>query len=224
MSLSSRALCSLADLKGELSITSNSEDTRLERLIEAATSAIESYCARTEGFHYEAAREDMVRGYGSPIMHSPKTPIVSIGSIVWDPDDSNETVTSTLYAIDNARQGRIYREGGWAWTAADRTYLVSTVLPGTEQRLYQITYACGYVTQNQANLDNTLTRNLPHALEDACIQMAGMRYRWSPADPALASEKLGSWAASYNRSGDGGGLVPASVAGVLDSYKRLVTA
>lgn len=223
MALSQRALCTLADLKTELGISGGTEDTRLERLIEVATRAIEKYCG-VDSFHYEEARVDDIPGHGTPILQTPKTPIIEIDSIVWDPDDANETITATLYSVDNEEQGRIYREGGWRWTAAVSEFLVSTFMPGTEQSLYRVTYDCGWVTQNQEDLDNSLTRNLPHDLEDACLQIAAMRYKWSPHDPSVKSEKLQSWAVSYGGNGSNSGVVPAELAGILDGYKRIVFA
>ena len=224
MALSSRALCTLVDLKGELGITNDTNDTRLERLIESATNAIERYCGRSNGFHYEAARVDDLRGFSGPLMHLPKTPVVSIASIVWDPDDANDTIDSSLYALDEATQGRVYREDGWHWTAAYQEYLVDTPLPGTEQRLYRVTYACGYVTAKQAQDDALLTRNLPHDLEDACLQLASLRYRWNPRDPNVTAEKIGSWSASYGGTAGVGAAIPDGIAGLLASHKRVVFA
>lgn len=153
MALSSRALCTLADVKTELSISDASQDTRLERLIEAATRAIEQYCARPEGFHYESARVDVVQGFGTVVIQVPKTPLLAIASIIFDPDDANETITATLYAIDRAGQGRIYRESRWRSTMDVMRFMVDAPLPGTEQRLYQVTYTGGFITQGQVAIN-----------------------------------------------------------------------
>lgn len=224
MALSASALCTLDDLKTELGLSGSSEDTRLERLIEAASDAISRYCARS--FHYEAARVDDMKGYGSVLMHLPKTPVIEIASIVFDPDGANETLDADEYRIDNAAQGRIYREGGWQWTAAMERAILLHPLPGTEASLYRVTYECGYVTANQVDLDEDLERTLPDDLEDACLQLAALRYRWKPRDPAVAGESLMSWSAQY-RGGSSGAergtaaAMPAEVAGILDAYRRV---
>lgn len=289
MALSFRALCELDDLKTELGISGSAEDTRLERLIETATSMIERYCGRAAtGFQFEAARSDDVRGYGGPVIHAPKTPVISIGSIVWDADDAAETVSAADYVLDHAGQGRIYRDDGWSWTYWAQRYLQDTPIPGTEKRLYRVTYACGYITAAQdsagsvtitssgttatvshsshglatgvevtiaganesayngtfaitvvdddsytytlgsattspatGTITSTPVRTLPYDLEDACLQLASLRYRWTPRDPTIASEKLKSWSASYRDAAAGGGGLTAQMMGTLTPYRRI---
>lgn len=158
MTLTAKALCTLADLKTELGISVSTEDARLERLIEAVSSEIAGHCG-VPSFHYESARVDDLKGYGLPAIHTTKRPLLSIGSIVYDPQDSATTVTASEYQIDNAKQGRIYRVGGWSWTVAYGQYMISFPLPGTEESMYRVTYAGGYRTRNQvaATLNGALT-------------------------------------------------------------------
>lgn len=229
MTLSSNALCTLADLKTELGITVTTFDTTLERMIESSTAAIEKYCGRPQGFHWETARVDNVKGFGTVILHVPKTPLLSIASIVFDPDDANDTVAATEYRIDNAQQGRIYRENGWLWTVAFGEAILTHPLPGTEESLFRVTYAGGFKTANQVGtnppgLGVTGPRTLPYDLEDACITLAALRYRWAARDPAVNSERLLSWGASYNSDRGAGSIVPRDVAGVLDGYARVAWA
>ena len=171
-----------------------------------------------------------MKGYGTPLIHLPKTPVLSIASIVWDPTDDNDTVPSTEYRIDDADMGRIYRDQGWQWTVSYGQDITEHPLPGTEERLFRATYACGYKTANQVaavgdgGLGVTGTRSLPHDLEDACLMLAALRYRWAPRDPAINTESLLDWSAGYSVTHGPGGLVPADVAAVLNPYRRVAFA
>ena len=226
MALSVRALCLIDEtngLKGELGITGNAEDTRLERLVETATRSILHWCGRPEGFHHEAARAEDIKGYGTPILQAFKK-IIAITSIVYDPHDTAETVDSSLYFVDDADEGRIYRRGGWQWAVAHGRAILRHPLPGTEERIYRVTYECGFKTRNQIdNLSVAGTMDLPEDIEDACLMLAAMRHRWRPRNPGVKSEKLSKWSASYMNSGSGSGM-PAEVELLLEPWRRVVWA
>lgn len=294
MTLSAKALCVLGGagegLKDELGITGTSEDVRLERLIESASAAIARFCG-IPSFHHESARVEDHPGFGTPILHVDKRPLLSITSIVYDPQDAASTVLASEYLIDNAAQGRIYRAGGWRWTAATGISIAEHRLPGTEESLYRVTFAGGYRTRNQvkATLDGALTGaavvavvvnetiptdtpdtgtirilldagtyreidytswtaktftiastsfvspndaadgntveitenlTLPSDLEDAATMLAALRYKWSPRDPTIASERLLSWSAKYRETGG----MPPDVEGLLSPHVRPVWA
>lgn len=224
MALSAQALCVLGGsgigLKDEIGVSGSSEDTRLERLIESASAQIARYCG-VPSFHYESAREEDHRGYGTPILHVDKVPLLSITSIVYDPQDADETVDSDGYLLDSSEEGRIYRAAGWLWTAAAGRAIGVHYMPGTEESLYRVTFAGGYVTRNQVAIDDDLdTMTLPEDLEDACIMLASMRYRWAPRSAGVKSEKMLSWSATYR---DDGGM-PPEVAAMIDPWRKAVWA
>jgi hypothetical protein len=158
LTLSAKALCTLALVETELGISAGSDTLRIERLIEAASAEIAKYCG-APSFHYESARIDDLKGYGYPAIFTPKRPLLSIGSIVYDPQDAAEIIDSSEYQIDNVNQGRIYRAGGWTWSVARGQYMTSFPLPGTEESMYRVTYAGGYRTRNQVTgtLNGALT-------------------------------------------------------------------
>lgn len=215
MALSARALCTVALVETELGLSSGADDARIERLIESASRFIGNACGRPEGFHHEAARVDKVTGKGGPLLYVPKTPLLSVDSIIYDPDDGNETIDSTEYHIvGDGSTGEIYREAGWVWDVAHASAVVSTPLYGTEQQLYQVTYACGYVTRPQGG-----SMTLPEEIEDACIQLVSGRYRWQVRDPSVTSERLLSWNASYK--GNTGGWDLDSIAHLIEPYRHV---
>jgi len=231
MALSHNALCLMdgtgIGLKDELGLSGTSEDTRLERLIESVSRYIARWC-RVPSFHYEEDREDTMRGYGYPAIYVPKTPLISIGSVVYDPDDSAETVDSSEYFVDNGDAGRIYRENGWLWTVAYGEQIVGHPLPGTEQTLYKVTYECGYKTRNQVdNLSVSGDMTLPQDIEDAAIQLCAMRYRWKARQIGVQSERLGDWSVQYVNAGTEAfprPAMPPEIREMLAPFRRVVFA
>lgn len=222
MSLSAKALCKLGGdsdgndgLKDEIGLASDSsQDAHLERLIEATSQNIIKYCS-VPSFHYESARVDDVKGWGTPLLHVPKRPLLSIGSVVYDPQGSPQTVSSDDYLLDNGNQGRIYRDGGWLWTVSEGSQITTFPLPGTEESLYRVTYECGYKTRNQVdNLGESGSMTLPEEIEDACLILAASRYYRAYRDRTKSSERLGAWSASYSLSAS----MPPDVAMMLDEY------
>lgn len=226
MALSARALCTLELVETECGVSTGTDTARIERIIEAATRAIERFCGRSEGFHYESARVDDLKGYGTAILQAVKAPIVAITSIVYDPNDTAQTISSDDYTLDSADEGRIYRREGWNWSASWGQNILPHPLPGTEERIYRLTSECGYKTRNQIdNLAVSGTMSLPEDLEDACVMLASMRYRWGPRNTAIKSERLMGWSAAYrDPSTETAGGLPPEVADMVSSYSRIVFA
>jgi hypothetical protein len=214
MPLAANALTTLQTVLDELSLTGDgsSQDARLIRYINAASTAIESYCNRS--FYRESAKVEKVAGYRSVILQVSKRPLNSIASITFDGD----TVDSDNYEIHgNGDLGQIYGVGGWLWTAVLREDIVSAPMPGSERLLYEVTYDGGYYTPEQG----AGTPALPDDLEDACIQMVTGRWQSKGRDPNLKSEKLTTWAATYDNDPSG---IPANVRLILDRYAEVAMA
>ena len=223
MTLTVNALTTLALVNTELGLTADGGviDARVERIIESISSQISKYCG-VPSFHNETARVDKVKSYGGTKLFAPKRPVNSIASIIYDPDDSAVTVSSDNYSIDSAAKGVVYSAMGWLWTTVGRQRITFTPVAGAEQRLYQITYDCGFVTQNQKDLDALLTKTIPLDLEDAATLMAASRYLRSSRDPSIKSEKLLSWSASYGSTGSNNNAgIPDDIAGMLSNYRAV---
>lgn len=223
MALSAQALTTLAEVKTELMISGSSEDSYLERLIESASARIAGYCNRA--FYWEADIAEAVAGYGHNNLIVLRAPIVSISSITY----SDSAVDADNYSVGDAEGGLIYRKDGWSWTASYRVSASPEKFPGSENKSYEVIYSGGYVTQNQVDLDGSLTRTLPYDLEDACIEFVTSRYSARGRDRNLTSEKIGAASETYAQSsssdvsGTGKGI-PDSIKGTLNVYRRAILA
>lgn len=222
MALTAHALTTLAAVKTELSISDSGSDDILTELINRASGLIEAHCDRH--FEYSAAVAEAAAGFGLTMLQVARTPLLSLTSITYD----TATVDSDSYSIHSAGAGTIYREGGWVWTAGSLANIARDPLPGTEQKLYTVTYAGGYVTQPQVDDDGTLTRTLPYDLEQACILAVVQSYRQLGRDRAIKSESLLKYSVSYGSpppsSIVGGSGLPPEVEAMLNPYVRIPAA
>jgi hypothetical protein len=216
MALIATSLVNLATVKTDLGISGSSEDTKLERYIHVATDAIEKYCRRT--FSRDTAIVEKVAGFGTEKLRVARAPINSITSITYD----GTTVDSDDYKIHNANAGLIFRSGGWWWDAHLTPSAARRPLPGSEDKLYTVTYDGGWYTQPQDDADGAVTRNLPYDIEEAAIELVRVIYLSKNRDPSVRSEKLLSWSASY---GDSPlvelrkGSMPSPVRRMIDAYR-----
>ena len=196
MALTVHALCALATVKTELTISGSADDTYLERLIEAVSAEIERYCRRH--FEWNAAIVEKIVGHGTEFLAIAQPPINTITSITY----AGTTVASADYEIyGDGGSGLIYAPGGWVWTAQLLPGLiVERPLPGSERKYYTVTYKGGYVTQPQKDADATLTKSIPLEVEDAAIELVANRYRMKGANRSIKSERIMSVSMDYDRS------------------------
>lgn len=174
----------LALVKQELGITGSDNDSRLSALITQASSMIEAYCGRT--FESKTLTEN-VRGYGhGSFLRVSHAPITSITSIIIE----GYTVPASEYGIESAGAGMIY--GNWRDTAPLRYAMGQSHVAGRERRLYEVTYTGGYVVSGEG-------KNLPAAIERACIELVRGAYWMAGQDSRIKSESVdGVGSASYH--------------------------
>jgi hypothetical protein len=129
MAVPTGSLTTLTNVKTELSISSSSDDSYLERLIGAATGLISSYTKRT--FHYGTAITEYVHGFGTPHLKVSRTPIVSITSITYD----GSTIDSDDYEVrgSDANAGIIYKPSCWVWSTNAGPGITHLPTPGAER-------------------------------------------------------------------------------------------
>jgi hypothetical protein len=217
MALSQAALTTLARVKTALGISGSTEDSALETIIEGASAAAVNWCGRT--FHREDDIEEKLPGYSSMFLSVSRCPIVSVSSIEYD----GAELDSSGYEIHDAGAGMIYGLSGWVWTNAWANAPIGDVpLPGTERKLYTVTYNGGYVTPNQVALSTFSTRTLPYDLEDAIVDMVVDKYRSLGRDSSITSEKVLTGAVTYG--GAQAVAVGHRAASVLAKYMRAVIA
>lgn len=218
MALPGTALTTLATVADELGVTSpGSEDSRLERYVSAASDAVRAYIGRAS-VHFDAAIVEALPGYGRQRLALARPPVLSVASVTWN----GATVAPTEYAIEDDT-GLLFRRVGWPFSGSRRPDIVQDDRwPGTEERTIVVTYAGGWVTPRQADLDGTLTRSLPYDVEHAAILTVAALYRSRGTDPSIAAESLGSASVTYR--GSAAVLLPDAAAAILAPYRRILFA
>lgn len=215
MTLAATALTTIAAVQAELGIEDGT--TRIERLINVAVDRITRYCGRT--FHYEAARVDVLPGYGGPILYLPKGPVLEVASVSYD----GSTLNTDDYAIhtrSDSAFAALYRSSGWTWTAPTVQGPEASPFPGGERNLWTITHECGFVTPGQVTAGPpALVRSLPYDLEQAAVLLAAS---WYPLarDLRVTSERLLSWSATYSMTSD----IPEPIKELLAAYMSVEVA
>lgn len=215
VALATNALTTKELIKGDLGIATavTTYDDIICGLINAASALIESRAGRK--FHYESVTSEKLPGLGADTLSVARYPIDTskIVTITYDGD----TVDSTSYEIDGDGSSGIIRSlyGAFEWTAGGAGNICQDPLPGTERKLYAVSYYGGYVLPN-----DTGTRTLPADLELACRLIVAQLYRGLGRDPTVTSERLLSGSASY-ATGPGSEF-PALAAAIIDSYRRFV--
>ena len=87
-------------------------------------------------------------------------------------------------------------------------------MPGSERKLYTVTYTGGYVFSGAS-------RTLPYDLEMACVMIATDFYQNKGKLSGIQAEKLMSWAATYVKKGANAPFAPEVMA-IVNTYKRFV--
>jgi hypothetical protein len=200
---SSIALCSLAQVKRDLSITGSSEDAYLEHLIHVASDEVHRFCNRA--FPAAEVEGELLVDNGAIFYTVEHTPLVSIDAI----HDDDEVIDSDHYAVLNAEAGLVrlrYQRG--AHRSARRPGIEQLPNPGFDDRRTSIDYTGGYVTPVQAAdasspfFGDPIT--LPYTIQQAAIEaVASLRSnRGLGQAPTgnITSERIGDAQVIYERS------------------------
>ena len=165
--LKANALTTLMAVKAELAIDDNDSDDYLRGKINTVSDRIEKLTNRKLGF--AAITDEGQAGEGGVYLQLERMPIVALTSITFD----GAAVADTSYEIHDARWGVLYRVGGaWTNTAAMIANIDFDPLPGTERKMYAITYDAGYVLPKDgapAAVDGANTEDFTFAAEQLVI-------------------------------------------------------
>lgn len=137
-------LSTIAKVKAELGITVTTYDSLLTELLRQASATVETYCQRT------FARQTYVEttgALGGVYFDLFQAPVVSLSSTTY----SGDVLTDVTVA--DVERGRLYREGGFAWTTARFAGLSAAggwladgiPLPLHEAPDYVFTYKAGFL-------------------------------------------------------------------------------
>jgi len=215
VALSTEALTTLAVVLDEVDIAAadatKEQRARPERYIESASSLVASILQRP--VVYAAGAVEHCRGYGGARLLLRRTPVVAIDSIVLD----GVTLDADGHEIEDADTGMLFRAAGWPDTAMVTVTPSGHTAPGTEAPAIVVTYDAGWVTPGQAS--ELLPRTLPHAIEDAVVELVTSRWRRRNKDLRVVGETLEKSSYTY-----GGVPVPAEVMAALAPYVRIANA
>lgn len=204
MALSPHALTTVQAVKDYLRIApeDTSNDSSLERQINAVSEWLERYCNR----HFEKSiYTELHIGHGRENLLLEQYPILSVESITVN----ENAVSASEYEI-RSEEGILYRERLWP---------AKSFLEGLDwdpiqgKRNIEVVYTAGYVLPKD---DSTETpRTLPYDLEDACIQLVAIRHEKRGSEH-LSSETIGPLKSDFI---DG---IPPHIESVLNKYKKWV--
>lgn len=188
---------------------------RLERYIEAASSLVAVIIGNGAAIQLHRAEVTVaVAGQNTPTLILPHTPIVAVDEVSIDGD----VVDADEYEVEDADLGFLRRVGGvWPFDGLTTDGVVHVPMWSTARRNVSVTYTAGWVTPGQAT--ELLPRTLPHAIEDAVVELVTSRWRRRNKDLRVAAETLEKSSYTY-----GGVPVPAEVMAALAPYVRIANA
>lgn len=198
MALEDYALTTVSTVESELGLSSGTDTSILERLINTYSSLFVEATGRA--WHRESGYVEKVVSTGDTRLMVSRTPVVSIAQI----DVKGETIDASDYEIEDADLGYIRRKDHATWesTAVGRRRI--EYHPTYYEKRVEVTYEGGYVTPKQVD-DGTFTpRDLPHDIEAAIIASVTNGYRLQGAPSNIDSESIGSASVSFGSGGGGG--------------------
>lgn len=196
MALATNALTRVSTVEDELGIASGTEDARLQRMINVASAAVESYTGRE--FYRDTAISETVRTTEGPYMFLSRPPINSITSISF----LGSALSLGDYEIHSANSGIVYAiNGSWAYAQTYYQDISRTPATGMERKAHTVVYDGGYYTPKQED-DGDGTRNLPYDIEQACILLVSFLRRGMGRDPSIRAESLLGGSVNYTVGGD----------------------
>lgn len=193
----STRLTTLATVKSHLGITSNTDDDLMNSFIDMASDRAVSYCNRPFA---QSRIKETVQNCGTKNIRLSRTPVTTIHAVEY----KDETVDNTSYYFESANTGLITNYFNWT---------------NTEQKFdYEIEYTYGFVLPSFS----TGTRNLPHDLELAIIDLVKATYINRKADTTIISEAVAQvYTVKRNKNGIlnlSTGLTPFAQA-ILSNYR-----
>lgn len=192
----SRRLCAVQDVLAEMP----EQVTSVERFVDAASAAIERYCAR---IFAQQAYSEVLGGHRYTSLMLARTPIVSMTSVSAD----GQTITD--YRVEDAEAGLLYRASGWGWPSATWT----------------LAYIGGYLMPEQSTPSAANGPPLPHDLQRACIETVKVWWQERGVTDRIASKTLGLTgdSISYRISAHRESLPPLARY-LVDPYRHWVAA
>lgn len=176
-------LTTLADVRVSLPRLASVADAEINRLIDEATSLIESYCNRVFG---SATFTELYNPSGTDSIFLRQRPVTSITSVTIGLPDSGRVMDADEYQVDG-RTGELRTKQGGQWFPA--SWGVSTF--GMAFQSIQVVYVAS---------------ETPAAVVGRCLAVINRCYASLSTDPALKRKKLGDAEYELNAVADAAAL------------------
>ena len=165
-------------VKITLNLPDGLQDPFIATLITRASQAISQYCRRV--FAKEEVTET-IPGTDTARMFLERVPLISVTSVTYDGD----AVDAADYAIERHERGTLLMEDKWT---------LSTYGDDIGKPDWAIRYYAGWVLPNHSG-----TRDLPHDVEQACIETVKTWYHARCRDQSLRTEEIvDAWQGTYS--------------------------
>jgi len=180
MAVDTASLITLVELKSQMGITSTTDDTVLERCIDRASKAVESYCARafTSNRYYET--HDTTSQWAVVLKQNPVT-AVRLVATDWQNaltiDSTDKTDTMTTVAVNESGLMLFRKDSAGNETANEPSFAAHNT---TAELATHINGLTGFSATSLINLPSVYLR-----------KMSGMSLRTSTA-------YLGAWMGGFN--------------------------
>ena len=219
------ALATLTLFKNLYGEPAAASDPQAQAMLDAASSAIESWCMRTFA---SASYVEYHTGNGTARLALRHRPVIAVSELLYDPaghfgEASGGFASTTAlsegidWVLDADRgtgsissSGILFRIGGM-WPLASRLPVRMAHEAGPAYGSIKVTYTAGYAT-------------IPADLQHACCQLAARMLRgFRLGGDALKTERLGDYSYGLGALEDSGSKDPAigSIRAVLSRYKEM---
>ena len=199
-------LTSIGEVKRALGVSSSKFDRVIERLIEAATAAIEEWVGHV---YAKQTYVETVAGNDHPVLLLTHVPILGTPIVVAD----SEPIVD--FTVRDAEEGSLWRQVGWVMSAWIGWNAEPTRRQSDMAELHlSVTYEAGYVMPGEED------RDLPKHIEQACVETVVAWYRGQQRDPSVKSKKVGDLALTYGGSDSGSAGLPATARSLLSRRVR----
>jgi|TARA_Y100000310_G_C20652578_1_gene800256 hypothetical protein len=200
MALDDNSLTTLARTKDYLGVTNDSNDTLLERLIDAASSFIETYCDRTFKLTSYILQQE---GSGTDTLILRNYPV--IGGVVLDENQSGDSTQD--YNTIESKNYWVFNTDGYLQFLNSETVFIAT----PEQ--YQVTYEGGYRVQGATVTGQHIA--LPLDLELATWKLVSSIFNTRNTD-GISSQTLGNYSVTFIQAME----MDNELRMTLDNYKH----
>lgn len=189
-------------------------DDEINRLIAAASSAIETYINRTKTLLQGQYREH-ISGDGGPAILLSATPVESISGI------TRRGQAMTADWIFDPTTGGVFRPGGWEFTGQVSRNIEDTFLPQSSTLDFEVTYTGGYVSPALG----TWAPQLPAEIEQAAIVTVLQWVQTQSQNLTIQRTRIGDFTQTFFAgSSNVGGVrgLPIPVMDMLAPFRRIV--